>query len=41
MEKVRIRQATRKGFIECAVGVVADLSNYYSNRNRHLSDREE
>lgn len=34
MEKVRIRQATRKGFIECAVcGGVADLS-YPSSKTR-------
>lgn len=26
MEKVRIKQATPKGYIECAVGGVADLS---------------
>lgn len=26
MDKVRIKQATREGFIDCAVGGVADLS---------------
>lgn len=33
MEKVKIRQATRKGYIECAVGGVADLS-YPSSKTR-------
>ena len=33
MEKVRIKQATQKGYIECAVGGVADLS-YPSSKTR-------
>lgn len=33
MEKVRIKQATQKGYIECTVGGVADLS-YPSSKTR-------
>lgn len=33
MEKVRIKQATKQGFIECAVGGGADLS-YPSSKTR-------
>lgn len=33
MEKVKIKQATQKGYIECAVGGVADLS-YPSSKTR-------
>ena len=32
-ETIRIKQATRQGFIECAVGGVADLS-YPSSKTR-------
>ena len=34
MEKVKIRQATKKGFIECDLGGVFNMAFYNSNKRR-------